>query len=173
MISLLVRDLGLATMGRQLGREVRKFRRTYKKKLREAGRIVKRKQIQLLKSGRGPRSRRIGRKTKTGKTRRSSLLLTSHKVVIKPAKSGSKEVGSLFGGTDNWELFVGPTPRGKAFYAKFHELGTGERKSKGGASRGSLLARPWMGEAGQAELNKVERVLGSSYRAFASLGVKR
>lgn len=71
----------------------------------------------------------------------------------------SKETGEL-------QAFIGPPPSGKAFYGKFLELGTGPRSRRGGASTGSLRARPFLRPALEAKLAEVEEILGASFRVI-------
>lgn len=149
---------GAALIGRELHADVRRFRRAIRKKLREAGNIVRRKQRDLLRGGTGPSIRKIARTSKSGRTRSGSRLLSQHRVVIRIARDARGRSQEF------WEAFVGPTPGGLAFYGKFHEFGTGERRTRAGRSRGALPARPWMKPSIDATVGQVEAKLAESYR---------
>ncbi|MEE8473563.1 MAG: hypothetical protein V3S82_10390 [Dehalococcoidia bacterium] len=163
MINLLLRTAGITSLAGMIRKDVSRFRKDIKVKLRKAGNVVRKRERSLLKSGFGPSLRRIERTSKSGRKRKSSKLLSHHKVIVRPAKGGLKKTGQ------QWEVFVGPTPGGQAFYGKFFETGTVRRQSRYG-NRGAIRARPWMGPALEQELSNVEAILGETFTKLRIVG---
>lgn len=163
MIQLILKTAGVRSLADMIRQDVSKFRKDIKKRLRDAGNVVRKRQRSLLKSGFGPSLRRIQRTSKSGRKRRSSRLLSQHKVIVKPVKGGLKASGQ------QWEVFVGPTPGGLAYYGKFFETGTGVRSSSRGG-RGQIRARPWMAPALAQEVAQVEKILGKTFGKLRIVG---
>ena len=164
MIGINIKTGGVLTLAALIRNDVRRFRKDIKVKLRKAGNVIRKRQRSLLKSGFGPSLRRIERTSKSGRKRKSSRLLSQHKVIVKPAKGGLKATGQ------QGEVFVGPTPGGHGFYGKFHELGVGPRQTRGGAGRGSIRARPWMSPALEQEIGNMEQILGTTFGKLRIVG---
>lgn len=151
----------IVLVAQALRQDLNRYKRSHRKLLNEAGNLVRKKQREILKAG--PLTQRKGHvrryNPKKGKitreSQKTSRLVSQHRVRIR----WSDKIGG-------WEAFVGPTPGGPAFYGKFHELGTGRRTTASGASRGSLDARPWMRPAIEATVDKVEEILGRSFKNF-------
>ena len=163
MIKLAIKNAGVFNLvAKSLGVAALKLRPTMIKRLREAGRIVRKKERELLRGGYGPKLRKIRRTSKkTGKSKSSSRLASEHRSIIRKHKNQDGV----------WEVFVGPTPGGKAFYGKFFETGTGERKTGFGASRGVLPPSPWMGPAINQVRPQVEKIIEDTFRAVRIVGV--
>ncbi len=165
MIRLLVQDLTTLGLSNEIRKDLRRMRKGFKGRLRKIGNIIRKRQRALLRAGEGPSIRKIARTGRTGKVRTSSQLVTAHSVVVR-RKKGSREVTSLVGGSGDWELFVGTTPGGRGFYGKFSELGTAERSTKAGASRGRVPPRPWMRKAGDLVAGEADREMLKNFDAL-------
>ncbi len=165
MIGLKIVDVSTLILSNQIRADLRRMRKAFKSQLRKVGGPIRKRQRALLRAGEGPAIRRVARTGRTGKVRKTSQLLTAHAVVVK-RKKGSREVASLSGGGGEWELFVGTTPGGRAFYGKFSELGTVSRATKSGAFRGRVPARPWMRKAGQLEAAASDNTMLKTFDAL-------
>lgn len=149
MIQFTIIDLTTRLIAAQLARDAIRYRRSIIGKLRRAGNVVRRQERALLRSGtRGPEEQ-------------SGRLISQHKVVVRRRK------GAPVG---DYEAFIGPTPRGKAFYGKFLEVGVAHRETKKGADRGILIADPWMGPAIDATRDEVEEIIGSAFQKLRIVG---
>lgn len=127
--------------------DLRRYQRAFFNKLKEAGRLLRREAQSKLRSGaRGP-------------SVMEGTLLRHHRIVIQRSRKFRVGVARI------WDLKVGPTPRGKAFYGKFQELGVGQtRKTRRGASRGSLIADPWLEPTRREKESEVQSILGSALK---------
>ncbi|MDX1388945.1 MAG: HK97 gp10 family phage protein [Acidobacteriota bacterium] len=127
-------------LNRRINRELRQFAREQRKRMRQAGNILRKEMRAQIRSG--PLKRRTGK-------------LTRHIRVF---------VNRV--GPSDYEAKVGPTPKGKAFYGKFHEHGTDERRTKKGRSAGRLRARPFMQPTIDAKGNEALDLVGDSVKVF-------
>jgi len=152
---LSVRDASVRATADSMRRAAIARMRQLTRASRDAGNVIRRQQLDYLRSGaRGPSVRpeaeRLTKRKGGGLVwKTGSALLAHHRVVVRRA---------LVAAVNRWEVFVGPTPGGPAFYGKFHELGVGPRTTKAGKSRGMLIADPWMHPAYEAQADRVTEI---------------
>lgn len=152
MLTLNVSAKSAATLAVLIEKNQREFQRGIKGQLRKAGNVIRRKQRALLRSGtKGP-------EIQTGR------IVSQIRVVVRRAKGSRARKDQI------WEAFIGVTPRGKAFYGKFFEHGAASRRTKAGASRGTLIADPFMKPALEATIGQSERIIAESFDNVRLMG---
>jgi hypothetical protein len=133
-----------------------RYRGRIKDRLRKAGNVVRQQMRRTVHGTYGPDE-------DTGTLKRH-IRIRMQREPRKYQRFGSIDRGL---GETQWDVLIGTTPGGNAFYGKFFEFGVASRTTKSGANRGTLNALPWMGPALNDKLDEVNRILSTSFDPLA------